>query len=232
MLYCHPTPPAAAKVVPWLALLGRLCLLVADRVRTAPLSTDTAASDSSGEPDAAAADAPSYTIQKKNPVHQCSSAVSCCLKWLQHGSNTAQLAAAGYDADMLLQQLLDTTAALEPLTQQKAPVGVTVASSVAGSAVEQLQMLGGALGALAHPHACNNIGCTSLLGPSERQLVGGRGTSCSGCRTARYCGKQCQKQHWKQHKPFCKAIAAVAAAACDKAEAEDAAAVAPQCTVT
>jgi hypothetical protein len=28
-------PPAAAEVVPWLALLGRLCLLVADRVRTA-----------------------------------------------------------------------------------------------------------------------------------------------------------------------------------------------------
>lgn len=26
---------------------------------------------------------------------------------------------------------------------------------------------------------------------------------CFGCRKVFYCGKQCQKQHWKEHKPHC-----------------------------
>jgi hypothetical protein len=38
--------------------------------------------------------------------------------------------------------------------------------------------------------------------------VGGRSCICAGCRTARYCSRDCQRQHWKQHKPGCKALAA------------------------
>ena len=26
---------------------------------------------------------------------------------------------------------------------------------------------------------------------------------CSRCRNARYCSKDCQRKHWKSHKPFC-----------------------------
>lgn len=26
---------------------------------------------------------------------------------------------------------------------------------------------------------------------------------CFGCKKVFYCGKQCQKQHWKEHKPHC-----------------------------
>ena len=36
---------------------------------------------------------------------------------------------------------------------------------------------------------------------------------CSQCEVAYYCGKTCQKAHWKKHKPVC--IAAVAAKAED-----------------
>ena len=36
---------------------------------------------------------------------------------------------------------------------------------------------------------------------------------CSQCEVAYYCGKTCQKAHWKKHKPVC--IAAVAAKAQD-----------------
>ena len=29
---------------------------------------------------------------------------------------------------------------------------------------------------------------------------------CSGCKAVRYCGRQCQKQHWSRHKCLCQAI--------------------------
>ena len=34
---------------------------------------------------------------------------------------------------------------------------------------------------------------------------------CSGCGGASYCGSACQKLHWKEHKPECKAAQAAAA---------------------
>lgn len=34
-------------------------------------------------------------------------------------------------------------------------------------------------------------------------LEGKRFPSCSGCRTVVYCGEQCQKLHWRTHKPVC-----------------------------
>ncbi|KAK7750872.1 hypothetical protein SLS62_007135 [Diatrype stigma] len=30
---------------------------------------------------------------------------------------------------------------------------------------------------------------------------------CAGCKTARYCSHACQKQHWKDHKLYCKHVA-------------------------
>ena len=35
---------------------------------------------------------------------------------------------------------------------------------------------------------------------------------CAGCGGVRYCGAACQKVHWKEHKPACRAAAAAAAA--------------------
>jgi hypothetical protein len=29
---------------------------------------------------------------------------------------------------------------------------------------------------------------------------------CSGCRCVFYCGKECQKEHWKEHKEMCKRL--------------------------
>jgi hypothetical protein len=57
---------------------------------------------------------------------------------------------------------------------------------------------------------CNNPGCTSMSKVSELQL----GSSCSGCRAATYCSKECQGAHWKMgHKEVCKRITKAAAAA-------------------
>jgi hypothetical protein len=69
------------------------------------------------------------------------------------------------------------------------------------------------LTALAIPDACNNPACSNGSGLSEAQLVGHKSCICGGCLQGRYCGKACQKQHWKQHKPVCRALAAAAAAA-------------------
>ena len=40
---------------------------------------------------------------------------------------------------------------------------------------------------------------------------------CTGCRTARYCDQQCQKQHWRAHKRECRQAAAQGAAAAEDA---------------
>ena len=31
---------------------------------------------------------------------------------------------------------------------------------------------------------------------------------CSGCEIARYCGPECQRAAWKEHKPACKTLQA------------------------
>jgi hypothetical protein len=84
-------------------------------------------------------------------------------------------------------------------------------------AVEQLaaslQQLGQVLTNLAVPYCCNNPSCRTVSGPTEQSTVGGRSCICAGCLTARYCGRSCQRLHWKQHKPACKALAACSAAA-------------------
>jgi hypothetical protein len=40
--------------------------------------------------------------------------------------------------------------------------------------------------------------------PLERQLVAGKGTVCSACRSVRLCGPACNKAYWKAgHKQVC-----------------------------
>jgi hypothetical protein len=57
---------------------------------------------------------------------------------------------------------------------------------------------------------CNNPGCTSMAKVGEMLL----GSSCSGCKAARYCSKACQGAAWKMgHSKVCKRIVKAAAAA-------------------
>jgi hypothetical protein len=85
------------------------------------------------------------------------------------------------------------------------------ASEAAGSQATAWRSLGVSLTSLAFPYACNNPTCSNLSGPQELQLVNGRSCMCGGCRVAHYCSRACQVQHWKAHKPVCRAIAAARA---------------------
>jgi hypothetical protein len=53
---------------------------------------------------------------------------------------------------------------------------------------------------------CNNVACLNLAKLSEAQLVSGKGCVCSRCKTARYCSRGCQEQHYKDHRRICKAL--------------------------
>jgi hypothetical protein len=44
----------------------------------------------------------------------------------------------------------------------------------------------------------------SDLNPGACDACGGAGSAvCSVCRQARYCGRECQRAHWEQHKLHC-----------------------------
>jgi uncharacterized membrane protein YgcG len=143
------------------------------------------------------------------PVDSMESLIDSLAQWvsgLQAPAVLSQLAAAGC-AQQQLQQQLDALLAAQQGTRQ----GLTDASLAA--LVQQLRMTGRMLCGIAVPHFCNNAACGNLSGPTEVRLVSGRSCLCAGCLTARYCGRDCQRAAWKQHKPVCKALAAAAAAA-------------------
>jgi hypothetical protein len=151
-------------------------------------------------------------------LQQLQSTLTGVVQWLAADSTVQQLTALGYQPQELQQQLAAATEALPALSndlQAANPFtdGRGAAVAVLQAAQQQLLTANRVLASFAHPHACNNPACGNLSGPSEAQLVGGRSCICAGCRTARYCGRACQRVAWGQHKPVCKALAAAAAAA-------------------
>ncbi len=51
---------------------------------------------------------------------------------------------------------------------------------------------------------CANLACTNLSGASEAEL--GNGRTCSACKMVNYCGAECQRASWAQHKKVCRKI--------------------------
>lgn len=163
----------------------------------------------------------------------CGSVCEHICSWLQAGQGAMMnsLTAEGFDVSNLPSQLLATAAVLEsvnnPTSQASsaassadsstaaaaATADVAGVASVSSSVPHLLQAVGLALTSLAIPYACNNsLSCSATMGPSELQLVNGRSCVCSGCRVVRFCSRPCLRQHWPQHKPVCKSLAAAKAA--------------------
>jgi hypothetical protein len=139
-------------------------------------------------------------------------AVSAWVGSIQAPAARAQLEAAGCAPQQLQQRLQALLAA-----QQESQQGLTDASIAA--LARQLQKTGNRLSGIAVRQFCNNPACGNLSGPTELRLVSGRGCMCAGCRMARYCGRDCQRAAWKQHKPVCKALAAAGVVAATAATA-------------
>lgn len=127
---------------------------------------------------------------------------------LQDAGTSAQLSALGVDVTSLLAKVASAKSAVEAGSVRQ-PDAV----------LEATKDLGEALCGLPFSRACNHAACGNMSGPSEAQLVQGASHKCSGCHTARYCGKECQVQDWEQHKPACKALAPAAAGAAGKRRA-------------
>jgi len=53
---------------------------------------------------------------------------------------------------------------------------------------------------------CSNPSCGRYGRPGDKAPL-----KCANCKSARYCDKDCQRQHWQQHKEFCKIWAATSA---------------------
>jgi len=198
--------------------------------------------DSEGEDEAPPAAVPKPAQPPKVPREQPQFAawLSTITAWLQDSTTSAQLQAAGLSTEPLLQRMqaaADALARLQHLGSVNAVAlmftGFTLslggetgpmaeqnkhdADKQLGVAfVQQLYPLGMALCALPLSCGCNNPSCVVLEGVAEGDAGAAGMNRCAGCRMVRYCSRQCQAQHWKQHKPVCKALAAASAAAAAK----------------
>jgi hypothetical protein len=153
--------------------------------------------------------------------------LQACLSWLQSGSVSAQLLAAGYgpatpSSSNSSAANNSSSAQALPAVKQLQALALCVAAARFGDTpdpapfqalTQQLLATGGALSSMAVPACCNSPACGNISRTLEVSIVSGHSTKCSGCKTARYCSKVCQKAHWKQHKPVCKALSAAQAAA-------------------
>jgi hypothetical protein len=143
------------------------------------------------------------------PGEKIEALVKMVLDWvggLESAACLEQLAAAGCSPQQLQQQF-DMLLAAQQGTQEGLP------DASLAALVQRLQVTGRMLCSIAVPHFCNNLACGNISGPTEVRLVSGRSCLCAGCLTARYCGRDCQRAAWKQHKPVCKVLAAAATAA-------------------
>jgi hypothetical protein len=132
--------------------------------------------------------------------------LSVVRQWLAAGSTCDQLAAAGY-TPLPVQQQLEQVSATITILQVSSPS----ATATTVLAAQQLQSTGLAMCSFVAPSMCNNYGCANMSGLLEQASVYGHSCRCAGCRVARYCGRGCQRAAWKQHKPVCAALSAVAA---------------------
>ena len=115
------------------------------------------------------------------------------------------------------------TAAAEELTELIAGDGIEGLQNFGREMVVLFELL---LEEVPSPLGCNNPGCSNLSGFTEADEAG---SVCTRCHEARYCSRQCQVDHWEQHKKACRrlrkqaeAAAAAAAAGGSTVQAEGA----------
>lgn len=135
-------------------------------------------------------------------THTLSFQARLLMHWLCSEPYTTALNTAGYAVGDLVQHL----EALLDADDAACNGAVTLEAFV-----QQMEAAGSAFAAMAVRTFCNNPHCPNLSGASETALTAC--LKCGQCRAAFYCSKECQRSHWKQHKPVCSSMSAAAAAA-------------------
>jgi hypothetical protein len=96
---------------------------------------------------------------------------------------------------------------IEQLTHTAEAELTILRTALTADTVQQLVDLGNGICvdlAAGQHWCCANPGCANLAELLERQLVAGKGTVCSACRSVRLCGPACNKAYWKAgHKRVC-----------------------------
>jgi hypothetical protein len=238
-------PAAAVAMLPSLFILGRFCLynaglmqgviLVPIQEQPQPGSTAQeqpqpgSSAQEQPQPGSSAQEQPQpasgSSVKEQHKTSFWHITFGPVLEWLQAGSTSEQLAAAGYRPLSILQQLgqvVESSEAVFTITHSMQADEATILA-----AVQQYRATGLALCSFAVSCVCNNPGCFNMSGPSALHLVSGCSCLCGGCRTARFCSHTCLRACWKQHKPVCEALAAAAATAAAVTAATGGSAAAP-----
>jgi hypothetical protein len=204
---------AFKAVLLWLVLLGRSCSAWAVLVQHWQLGLE------SDGPGPSADRQPLQSIMYEGglakSLQQLQISLEGVVQWLAAAGTVKKLTTLGYQPHVMQQQLAEAAEALLTIRADLAAYSCadrSRATAMLQGARQVLHAAGRVLDCFAIPYACNNLACSNMRGASEAQLVGGHSCICAGCRTARYCGRSCQRAAWRQHKPICKALAAAAAA--------------------
>lgn len=203
------TSSAPPNLLPWWMLLGRCCIIASQN-----LPPQSPGSSAATKPYASAT---GRSTPPRATACQCAAVQEAPVMSVTHEERYWHAAACHQHTvsahevfllvDPLVQQLQSTSSAMQAALRAGAE------SSDLALAAVHLHDLGLQLNTLAFSSVCNNPYCSNLAGLSELDLVKGSGRVCSGCRMARYCSQGCHVEHWRHHRPFCKAMAAAREAA-------------------
>ncbi|KXZ56216.1 hypothetical protein GPECTOR_1g188 [Gonium pectorale] len=118
---------------------------------------------------------------------------------------------SGEDMTSRLEAIAVPEALSGSVKRMSAAEAAEAAEAVAASAVLPAPLpLAAAALATRRLRMCANPRCANFGCAAEADL---RLKQCAGCRAVRYCGAECQRDHWREHKPACAELQAEAAGA-------------------
>jgi hypothetical protein len=175
----NTSPAGAVALLPSVFILGRCCLESAGQFEGDSLAVTRIAGSVEAQQQP-----PLSVLQQRQALGCLELSLAPVHRWLQIGSTSRELAAAGYAPQRLL-QLLEQLMEPGQVLNRSCYIQRQRPKAALSRSVRELRSLGGALCSFAVPFVCNNPACCNMSGLTERRLVTGPGCKCGGCRVAR-----------------------------------------------